>query len=88
MTFLIHHVCPAACLLFLAHLTALHTFPHAEVAEAMMHISRVTKELVHLNNTRKFVLNIPKHNAAWQIITLLHSLFVRMYQVKIIPNRL
>lgn len=62
MTFLVHDVCPAACLLFLVHLTALHTFHHSEDAKVVMHISRVTKGVMHLNNTWKLVLNIPNNN--------------------------
>lgn len=85
-SFIMYALLPASC--SFVRLIALHTFHHTEVAKVMIHISRVTKEVIHLNNTKTLVLNILKHFSAWQIIILLHSLFVRMYQVKIIPNRL
>lgn len=86
-SFIMYAVLPASCPFIC--LIALHTFQDTEVARVTIHISKVTKEVIHLNNTPKLVLNIPKHISTWQIIIiLLDSLWVRTYPVKIIQNRL
>lgn len=82
-SFITYAVLPASCSFIC--LIALHTFQDTEVARVTIHVSKVTKDL---NNTPKLVLNIPKHISIWQKITVLDSLFVRMYEVKIVQNRL
>lgn len=85
-SFIMYAVLPASGTFI--HLIVLHALQDTEVARVTMHISRMTIEVIHLNNTPKLVLNILKHISIWQIIILLDSLFLRMYQVKNIQNRL